>query len=157
MTIAPIIAEALVALPPAETFGRFFGAMRGWWPPTHSIGSEPMTDLLVEPRVGGRWFERAASGAETQWGRVLVWEPPGRAILTWQIGPDWRFDPALLTEVEVSFAAEGSGTRVRLEHRRLEAFGHAAHAETLRNGWPGMVSGFAAAAVALNPLPAAAG
>jgi uncharacterized protein YndB with AHSA1/START domain len=51
-------------------------------------------------------------------------------MLAWQLTPDWKFDPDLLTEVEVTFTAEGDGARVNLEHRHLERMGE--HAEAAR-------------------------
>lgn len=45
-------------------------------------------------------------------------------MLTWQIGADWRFDPKLLTTLELRFVADGPDrTRVELEHRDLENYG----------------------------------
>jgi uncharacterized protein YndB with AHSA1/START domain len=101
----------------------------------------------MEPRVGGRWFERAADGTETNWGKVLAWDPPGRVLLAWQINASWTYDPDLLTEVEMSFADQGDGTTlVTLEHRKLERFGDSAKAlaDQLGNGWPGLLQAFAA-------------
>jgi uncharacterized protein YndB with AHSA1/START domain len=68
--------------------------------------------------------------------------------LSWDIGPDWKHDPKLGTEVEVRFISEGPDTtRVELEHRRLERYG--AQAETMRTifdsegGWGGILLGLA--------------
>jgi hypothetical protein len=45
-------------------------------------------------------------------------------VVTWQIGADWKFHTDLVTTVEVRFDPVGDGrTRVRLEHRDLDAFG----------------------------------
>jgi uncharacterized protein YndB with AHSA1/START domain len=57
-------------------------------------------------------------GVECEVGKVLVWDPPARLVLGWQLTPDWKFDPDLITVVEVRFIPEGGGaTRVELEHR----------------------------------------
>ena len=61
----------------------------------------------MEPRTGGRWYEIGEDGSECQWGDVLAWEPPARVLLAWRIGIDWRYDPALLTEVEIRFTPLG--------------------------------------------------
>jgi uncharacterized protein YndB with AHSA1/START domain len=97
-------------------------------------------------RKTSRWFERDESGAETDWGDVLAWDPPTRLLLAWRLTTQWLYDPDLLTEVELTFApAEGGGTLVTLEHRNLERFGAdaARHAETLGGGWPGFLGEFA--------------
>jgi len=67
-------------------------------------------------------------------------------LLGWQIDHTWRYDPALLTEVELTFApTDTGGTRVTLEHRNLERFGSdaARHAERLGGGWPARLAEFA--------------
>ena len=137
MTIAPIVHSVRVKAAPERAFDLFTGRMADWWP--KGIGKAPHAAIVMEPAAGGRWFERDADGNETDWGRVLAWEPPARVLLAWQISSRWTYEPELETEVELSFvAAEGGGTLVTLEHRRLEAFGAdaARHAERLRGGWP---------------------
>ncbi len=67
---------------------------------------------------------------------MLVWEPPSRLVLRWQLSADWRCDPQVATEVEVRFSAEGPGTRVDLEHRGLEAYGDRAEEVPRRSGRP---------------------
>jgi uncharacterized protein YndB with AHSA1/START domain len=157
MTIAPITADVTVAVPPARAFALFTAHFGRWWPKSHAIGAAPPETLVIEPRTGGRWFERSADGVETPWGRVLAWEPPRRVLLTWQIGADWTYDPALLTEVEARFDPVAGGTRVRLKHRDLERFGPsaAAHADQLRSGWPSMLGLYAGYAAAEPARPTA--
>ena len=124
-----------------------------WWPRTHKIGSAELAEAVLEAREGGRWYERDADGSECEWGRVLVWEPPARLVLAWQISGDWAYDADLLTEVEVSFVSEGPDqTRVELEHRGLEAYGD--RMDDVRKsiespgGWPGILELFGQAAAA---------
>ena len=62
----------------------------------------------------GRFSERSGEH-EVQLGRVRVWEPPHRLLLDWYPGTDAEHP----TEVEIQFVAEGSGTRVKIEHRPL--------------------------------------
>ena len=138
MTIAPIRRTAHIKAPPAKAFEIFTGQIGRWWPKGHGVGAKPLAELVLEPEVGGRWFERDAEGQETQWGRVLVWQPPGRLVLAWQLNREKRFDPDLITEVELTFtAADGGGTDVALEHRNLERFGQDAHqwAANIGGGW----------------------
>jgi hypothetical protein len=152
VTIAPINRTVDVKVPPARAFDLFATRMGDWWTKGQTIAKAPHVDVVVEPHAGGRWFERDADGHETQWGKVLAWEPPGRLLLGWQIGRDWTYDADFLTEVELTFAAlAGGGTRVTLEHRNLERFGAdaASHAATLDSGWPTKLAEFANYADAL--------
>ena len=147
MSIAPVTQSVEVRASPARAFELFTGEMGRWWPKKKTIAPNPFAEIVMEPRAGGRWYERDEEGNETQWGRVLAWEPPGRVLLGWQINSQWHYDPDFLTEVELSFAAlAGGGTRVTLEHRNLERFGKdaEAHAAMLRGGWPAIVGLFAA-------------
>jgi uncharacterized protein YndB with AHSA1/START domain len=97
-----------------------------WWNRSHHIGEAELEAAIIEPREGGRWYERGVDGSECDWGRVLVWEPPARLVLAWQLTSEWKYDPDFLTEIEVTFTAESaSRTRVELEHRNLDRFGAA--------------------------------
>jgi uncharacterized protein YndB with AHSA1/START domain len=123
--------------------------MGRWWPRSHSIGGSPLADVIVEPRAGGRWYATLEDGSENEWGKVLAWEPPARAVLAWQITADWKFDPDFLTEVEIRFQPlPGGGTEVELEHRKLENYG--ARAEEVARmigepgGWNAILGSFAA-------------
>ncbi|MEV6846453.1 SRPBCC family protein [Actinoplanes sp. NPDC051411] len=116
--------EIVVDVPPERAFELFTAEMTSWWPADHHIGSAPIAEVLIEPRPGGRWYTRHEDGTETSTGVVVAWEPPGRFVVTWQIGADWKFHTDLVTTVDVRFEPAGDGrTRVRLEHRDLDAFG----------------------------------
>ena len=147
MTIAPIVRTVTVKAPPQRAFEAFTANIGQWWPKGYTIGAQPFEQVVIEPHVGGRWFERAADGTETQWGQVLAWDPPGRVLLTWQISAAWAYDPDLKTEVAMSFVDQGDGsTLVTLEHGKLEQFGDSAQAvaDQLGSGWPGLLQAFAA-------------
>jgi len=103
----------------------FTEQMGAWWPlAMYKIGKANAVDAIIEPRVGGRWYERGEDGSTCDWGRVLAWNPHSRLVLSWDITADWQYDPALQTEIEVRFIAEGrSRTRVEFEHRRLDRYG----------------------------------
>lgn len=150
ITPVPVRRSVRVEAPPARAFDVFTRGMAQWWLPSHKIGATPFKDVVVEPRAGGRWFERGEDGAECNWGKVLVWEPPARLVLAWQINGQWQFDPALVTEVEVRFVGDAGGTLVELEHRYLERYGDQAGAVRARfespAGWAGLLDAFAKAA-----------
>jgi len=131
---------------PARAFEMFTRDIGAWWPKGKTIGAKPHAQIVIEPKVQGRWFERDDDGAETRWGKVLAWDPPGRLVLGWQLDAGFKYDPDLLTEVELTFAAAGEGeTRVTLVHRDLERFGDAAEkvAASISEGWPARLRNFA--------------
>jgi DNA-binding transcriptional ArsR family regulator/uncharacterized protein YndB with AHSA1/START domain len=122
-----------------------------WWPvDTHHLAEPHGTEVVLEPFPGGRWYERAADGAETDWGTVLAWQPPYRLLLTWQVSPRWAYesDPARASQIEVTFTPEGPHvTRVEFTHRHLERYG--AQAERMRQildekGGAALLTAFAA-------------
>jgi Activator of Hsp90 ATPase homolog 1-like protein len=122
--LAPIQREIVVPVPRERAFEVFTARMTDWWPSDHHIGDAPIQDIVIEPFEGGRWYTRHEDGSETSTGFVAAWDPPARVVVTWQIGADWRYDPKLVTHVEVRFVAEAADrTRVELEHRDLERFG----------------------------------
>lgn len=139
-----------VNAPQAHAFDVFVAEHGEWWPlERYHIGNAPAETAVIEPRVGGRWFERASDGTECDWGRVIVWDPPHRIVLTWDIAASWAFDPGLGTEVEIRFIATGPGTtRLELEHRLLERYGDAAEAMRStfdsESGWSGILRQYAA-------------
>lgn len=114
-----------VDAPQAVAWRVFTTQMGTWWPLAHyTIGKAKAVDAIIEPRVGGRWYERGEDGSTCQWGSVLAWEPNARLVLSWDITADWQYDPELKTEVEIRFVVESSSrTRVELEHRRLDRYG----------------------------------
>jgi uncharacterized protein YndB with AHSA1/START domain len=121
--------------------------MTEWWFPGNGIGPAPFKQIVLEPRRGGRWFERSEEGTETQWGNVLEWEPPARVLLAWRIDANWKFDPDLETHLEITFTEEPPGsTRVSLEHRKLDRLGEAGRkmVEAMDGGWGKLLGRFTA-------------
>src|SRR5215471_10537044 len=144
---APVRKSVRVGAPRERAFEVFTAGIGRWWPKSHHIGAVDPDAFVIEPRQGGRWYERGIDGSECQIGKVLVWDPPARLVLGWQLNADWTFDADLVTEVEVQFIAEGANaTRVELEHRNLERLGE--RADTMRqqidspNGWGGLLQLF---------------
>lgn len=91
-----------------------------WWPANHSISGDPKTQVFIETKVGGRFFERTPHGLEYEWGRVVIWEPPYYLAYTWYLGSSQE----LPTRVEVRFVTLGENkTRIEIEHRGPELIG----------------------------------
>lgn len=122
-----------------------------WWPKSHHIGEADLADAIIEPKAGGRWYERGADGTECDWGYVLAYEPPERVVLSWHLQGDWSFhpDPAKASEVEVQFIKETDDrTRVELTHRHIERHDGKEQVRTgvdSPNGWAGILADYAKA------------
>src|SRR5271170_5151359 len=71
-----------VQAPIERAFSVFVEQMETWWPATHHIGKTPFEAIFVEPRVGGRWYERNVEGNQCDWGTVLAWDPPHRVTFS---------------------------------------------------------------------------
>ena len=152
-TIAPtpVRKSVRVSAPRDRAFEVFTAGIGRWWPKSHHIGASDLDTHVIEPKAGGRWYERGIDGVECEVGKVLVWDPPARLVLGWQITPEWRFDPELITEVEVRFIEDGATTtRVELEHRDLDRFADRADAFRAQidspEGWGGLLQLFAQSA-----------
>ena len=142
-TMEAVAHSVLVPLDPDAAFELFTGRFADWWPKdSHHISEADAAEVVLEPREGGRWFERADDGSECEWGHVKEIERPDRILLAWQLTPEWNYDsdPAKATEVEVTFVAEENGTRVTLTHRGFEVHGEAGAAMresvSSEGGWP---------------------
>ena len=127
-----------------EEFGRFK-------PPEHNLLGVEIAETVFEARVGGHLYDRGVDGSECRWARVLVYEPPERLVISWDIGPTWQVetDLARTSEVEARFIAESpERTRVELEHRYLDRHGEGwqgvREGVDGNQGWPLYLRGFAA-------------
>lgn len=122
----PVRHSVLVPGVPREAFQAFTAGMTAWWPVENTFGRNEVRSVVIEPREGGRWLERDAGGRELEWGRVLLWEPPDRLILSWQITHDGQPDPdpERASVIEIRFVLAGeAATRIELEHRAFERHG----------------------------------
>ena len=152
LTVAPVQKQIVVAASAARAFDVFTAGMASWWPlSTHHIGAADAETVVIEPRVGGRLYERGVDGSECTWGHVRAWEPGARFVFTWEISADWVADPTIASEVEVRFVEEApSRTRVEVEHRGLEHFGDRGpemrEVFSSDGGWTGLLPLFAAVA-----------
>jgi uncharacterized protein YndB with AHSA1/START domain len=117
ITAAPVKKSVRVNASQEHAFDVFAERFDIWWPRDHHIGKTAMREAIIEPRTGGRWYERGEDGSECEWGRVLAWEPPARLLLSWRINSKFVPDETVESEVEVRFIPDGAVTRVELEHR----------------------------------------
>ena len=151
MTDAPVSKTVTVKASPERAFHVFAEEFDSWWPRSHHIGKLPMRKAIIQGAVGGRCYSEQIDGSECDWGTVLVWDPPRRLVLAWQIDGKWQYEPDLSksSEVELRFTPEGDGsTRVDLEHRHFHR--HGADADAIRtavdspNGWGDLLALFVA-------------
>ena len=146
VTIAPVCKSLRVNASQAHAFEVFTSGIGRWWPRKATIGKTPMKTAVMETRPGGRWYELAEDGTQYNVGKILVWEPPHRFVVSWDINSQWKPDTTVGSEVEVRFIAEGaSATLVALEHRKFEVMGAEAGASMRKDvdgGWPGMLQHF---------------
>ena len=158
-TASPVRRTVIVPLPAERAFYTFVNHMGLWWPRQNTFGKEKYHTVLVEPVVGGRWYERSADGEETAWGTVLAYEPPHRIILTWQITAQGtpEADPARASEIEIRFMPlKPSSTSVELEHREFGRHGDEDGAiwregmESEDAGWTNLLKHFARLCTAEN-------
>jgi uncharacterized protein YndB with AHSA1/START domain len=147
----PVRKSITVKASTERAFHVFTAEYDTWWPRSHHIGKAPMKKAIIEGRTGGRCYTEQTDGTECDWGTVVVWDPPHRVVLAWQIDGQWQYEPdvAKSSEVDVRFTPEPDGsTRIDLEHRHLSR--HGADAGAIRaavdspNGWLGLLRLFAA-------------
>lgn len=119
-----------VARPPDVAFKIFVDELAQWWPShSHSfVGGDAKP--TIEPRVGGRFFERNSEGSEYTIGEVLAYEPGARVSFTWNHGKGKG-----TTEIDVRFSADGAGTRLDLTHSGWERLRDPKEAAGYDTGW----------------------
>ncbi len=129
-----------------HAFATFAERFSLWWPRSHSVTQADGLDVVLEPRAGGRIYERTPSGEEHDWGEVLECSPPRRLVYLWHL----RFDRSDATEVEVTFHPVPDGTAVRIVHSGWERLGAKAEERRERNkkGWAGVLEHYRAACAA---------
>jgi uncharacterized protein YndB with AHSA1/START domain len=117
-TTAPLRKSTTVPTTPERAFELFTAHLAAWWPlPTHSVGADTATAVVMDDHVGGHIIETYGNGQTSVWGTIVAWEPPHRVAFTWHPG----YGEVEATEVEVVFTAAEGGTQVELIHRGWEA------------------------------------
>ena len=147
--IEPLRLSLVVQCPAEHAFTVWTARTSRWWPISHTVTEEAGLEVLFEPRVGGRIFERTPAGAEVEWGEVTAWDPPRRLGYLWHLNAD-RSDA---TDVEITFIDHGDDTtRVEIEHRGWERLGDRGQTWRDRNhsGWGGVLPHFVEACIQLS-------
>jgi uncharacterized protein YndB with AHSA1/START domain len=128
--LAPVRKSIQVSLAPEAAFKLFTEGIATWWPlRSHSVGEDRAVSCTLEPKVDGRIYETLDDGSQSDWGRVIAYEPPHMLAFTWHPGRA----PETAQQVEVTFSAVDGGTRLQLVHQGWELLGEQA-VET-RNGY----------------------
>ncbi|MDH3944007.1 MAG: SRPBCC domain-containing protein [Anaerolineae bacterium] len=121
--LAPVEKTIRVPIDVEAAFKLFTEGLTSWWPlKSHSVFEDEAVECFFEGRQGGRIYEVNGAGEQSDWGRVLVWAPPGKVVFNWHPGRDAKTEQ----RVEVRFTAEGEGTRVELTHGDWEVLGEIA-------------------------------
>ena len=127
-----------VAVPPERAWEVFVERTGEWWPmQTHSQAHEEVADVRI---LDGVMVEVLRDGSTGEWADVIEADAPRRLVLSWRVNPQ-RSRP---TRIEVTFAAEGDGTRVELVHSGWEAQDDGVEASSnYRAGWEAVLGRFA--------------
>lgn len=133
--------DVTVDVPVAHAFRVFTERFDRIKPREYNLLSSDIAETVFETRAGGHVYDRGVDGSVCRWARVLVFEPPHRFVISWDITQDWRpeTDPDKTSEVEVRFIELGpEKTRVELEHRGIERHGDRwrEYRDEIAAGWP---------------------
>ena len=71
-TTDPLRISFEVRCPARHAFEVWTNGIATWWPANHSVSGEQGLDVVLEPRVGGRIFERTPTGQEHEWGEITL-------------------------------------------------------------------------------------
>ena len=159
--LEPIRSSIGVGVPTELAFDIFVKDIGCWWPIAYTFGEDQFETAEIEPRAGGRWFERNLEGAETDWGEVRAFEAGWRLVLSFAVGPERNPEPPdKASELEIRFKQASGGTRLELEHRDFERHGKGADklraGMASRQGWPLILASYAREIRCRNgPLPPA--
>jgi hypothetical protein len=140
----PLTISFEVACSAEHAFVTWTSRISNWWPEDHTITGEAGLEVVLEPGVGGRIYERTRTGTEYEWGEVTAWDPPARLAYLWHL----RRDRRQATDVEIRFIALAEDrTRVEIEHDGWDRLGDAAAdwRDRNRNAWQTLLPHYTAA------------
>ena len=130
-----VLVSLRVKTSPARAFEIFTRDIGIWWTPNALFRFTPRSPgtLAFEPREGGRFIETLADGTIFEIGRILTWRPGERLVFGWRQA---TFLPGQDTEVEITFEAVGSETRVTVIHRGWDSI---PPEHVARHGFPDVI------------------
>lgn len=144
--VMPITESVSIAVSPQQAFDDFTRRITDWWPAEYAMVPAPR-QVIIEPKKGGRWYEKGADGSERLVATVTAWNPPHEVKFNWHIDAAWQSDPDLATGIDVRFTPAGEATRIDFAHGDLERFGDQAEATRKGlsgpGGWGDILAGFA--------------
>ena len=142
--IEPLQFSFEVAVPAERAFAIWTSRFASWWPLDHTVTAERGLTVVLEPRLGGRLYERTANGTEYDWGEITEWDPPRGFSYLWHL----RADRSDATDVELSFVPiDDSSTRIELLHSGWDRLGAGGEDWRDRNtgGWRSLMPHYLAA------------
>jgi hypothetical protein len=148
--IDPLRLSYEIECPADHAFDVWTTRLSTWWPKGHSTSGNPDTQVVLEPRLGGRIFERTPDGTEIDWGVITSWDPPARLGYQWHIGRDAQ----AATDVELTFVdLGGDRTRLDIVQSGWERLGEEglAYRDANTSGWDSLIPKFQAATARARP------
>ena len=144
--------ERRLDVPVDRAFEVFVDKFGAWWPRDLTWAGDQLEGIVIEPKMGGRCFERSRDGTVAIFGKVLAVERPSHIVLAWQIRPDRTPEPeeGMSSRVDVRFVADGADkSAVVVVHRDFFRHGdgwQAYRAEMAsKKGWPRLIDLYAEA------------
>ncbi len=154
-TIAPVRHAVTVPLSPERAFALFTEGYNSWWP-GHHIGKADLAEAVLEPRTGGRYYERDVDGSECEWGKVLVCEPPHRIVVAWQINEQsgaWVYDPTCHEQASSRSGSSPNQTaRPASSSSTATSIGMQMERQGYTRAYPGLAAGPAYSTAMRRPL-----
>lgn len=131
-------------------FAAFVDRLGTWWPRDLTWAGANLVEIGVEPKMGGRAFERAAGGTVQVWGTVLSVLRPEHIVIAWQIKMDRSPEPspATASRIDVRLVAlDPETTEVVIVHRDFPRHGEGWEAYRAamggKDGWPRLIGLYA--------------
>ncbi len=138
-----LVISRKVPVPPDRAFAVFIDEFGRWWPRQFTLAGDNLADVVIEPKINGRAYERDKSGGETTWGTVLSILRPSHVVLAWQISPNRTVvdNEAIASRVDVRFVESEPGTtEVVVVHRDFPRHGDGwenyRQQMGAKDGWP---------------------